>query len=113
MAETGLENLTLRMFVALCGHCLQRPFLLESITSHHLTVPASVAQSNARPTGDQEVAGSIPGNVLQWRLVMKYFLRSLSSFRCFKKGSCQIQATECAHVLVNHLKDKVCQEKCG
>ena len=38
---------------------------------------ASVAQSNARPTGDQEVAGSIlagSGNVLfSWRLIIKYF----------------------------------------
>ena len=44
------------------------------------------------PTGDQEVAGSIPaevGNILSWRLIMKYFLRSFSPFRWFKKGSCQ------------------------
>ena len=30
-----------------------------------------------RPTGDQEVAGSTPaevGNILSWRLIMKYFL---------------------------------------
>ena len=29
-----------------------------------------------RPTGDQEVAGSTPaevGNILSWRLIMKYF----------------------------------------
>ena len=38
---------------------------------------ASVAQLDARPTGDQEVAGSTPaevGNILSWRLIMKYFL---------------------------------------
>ena len=43
------------------------------------------------PTGDQEVAGSTPaevGNILSWRLIMKYFLRSFSPFRWFKKGSC-------------------------
>ena len=37
-----------------------------------------------RPTGDQEVAGSIPtevSNILSWRLIMKYFLRSFSPFR--------------------------------
>ena len=47
-------------------------------------VPASVTQSAARPTGDQEVAGSIParsGNMLSWRLIMKYFLWSFSLFR--------------------------------
>ena len=40
-----------------------------------------MAQSDARPTGDQEVAGSSPvgsGNILSWRLIMKYFLRSFS-----------------------------------
>ena len=37
-----------------------------------------------RPTGDQEVAGSTPaevGNILLWRLIMKYFLWSFSPFR--------------------------------
>ena len=37
-----------------------------------------------RPTGDKEVAGSTPaevGNILLWRLIMKYFLRSFSPFR--------------------------------
>ena len=34
-------------------------------------------------TGDQEVAGSTSaevGNILSWRLIMKYFLRSFSPF---------------------------------
>ena len=51
-----------------------------------------------RPTGDQEVAGSTPaevGNILSWRLIMKYFLRSFSPFRWSKKGSCQFLAKEC------------------
>ena len=52
-----------------------------------------------RPTGDQEVAGSTPaevGIILSWRLIMKYFLRSFSPFRWYKKGSCQFLAKECA-----------------
>ena len=52
-----------------------------------------------RLTGDQEVAGSTPaevGNILSWRLIMKYFLRSFSPFRWFKKGSCQFLVKECA-----------------
>ena len=43
----------------------------------------SVAQLDARMTGDQ-VAGSTPAevsNILLWRLIMKYFLRSFSPFR--------------------------------
>ena len=46
--------------------------------------PASVAQLDARPTGDQEIAGSTPaGSTAFFRggLIMKYFLRSFSSFR--------------------------------
>ena len=52
-----------------------------------------------RSTGDQEIAGSTPaevGNILSWRLIMKYFLRSFSPFRWFKKGSCQFLVKECA-----------------
>ena len=51
------------------------------------------------PTGDQEIVGSTPaevGNILSWRLIVKYFLRSFSPFRWFKKGSCQFLAKECA-----------------
>ena len=65
----------------------------------HLGLPASVAQLDARPTGDQELAGSTStevGNILSWRLIMKYFLWSFSPFRWFKKGSCQFLAKECA-----------------
>ena len=46
--------------------------------------PASVAQLDAHPTGDQEVARSTPaeiGDILSWRLIMKYFLLSFSPFR--------------------------------
>ena len=45
--------------------------------------PASVAQSDAHPTVDKEVAGLIPtwsSNILLWRLIMKYFLWSFSLF---------------------------------
>ena len=51
-----------------------------------------VVQSDVHPTGDQEVAGSTParsGDILSYRFIMKYFPRSLSPFRWFKKGSCQ------------------------
>ena len=63
---------------------------------------ASVAQLDARPIGDQEVAGSIPaevGSILSWRLIMKYILWSFSPFRWFKKGSCQFLTKECAHTI--------------
>ena len=58
--------------------------ILNSFQVKERTQPTSVAQLDARPTGDQEVAGSTPakvGNILLWRLIMKYFLRSFSPFR--------------------------------
>ena len=68
--------------------------------------PASVAQLDApsdwRPGGRGFKPPPPPhptpevGNILSWRLIMKYFLRSFSPFRWFKKGSCQFLAKECA-----------------
>ena len=87
------------------------PHIVTRYLLNHITVTQSVSCSTTefcrprwlswmrRPTGDQEVAGSTPaevGNILSWRLIMKYFLRSFSSFRWFKKGSCQFLAKECA-----------------
>ena len=64
-----------------------------------------------RPTGDQEVTGSAlaeVGNILLWRLIMKYFLRSFSPFR-FKKGSCQFLAKECAQYWLTAWRTKPAQ----
>ena len=61
--------------------------------------PASAAQLDALPTGDQEVVGLTRArSVTSFRgdFIMKCFLRSISLFRCFKKGSCQFLAKECA-----------------
>ena len=59
--------------------------LSETIFSTiNVNVPAPVAQLDARPTGDQEVAGSnLVGSATFFRedLIMKYFLRSFSPFR--------------------------------
>ena len=91
-------------------HKVLRPFLLRRLkkevesqlpdkVKYHNIRPASVAQLDARPTGDQEVAGSTPaGSATFFRgdLIMKYFLWSFSSFRWFKKGSCQFLVKECA-----------------
>ena len=54
-----------------------------NLTSRYLGRPRWLSWMR-RPTGDQEVAGSTPaevGNILSWRLIMKYFLRSFSPFR--------------------------------
>ena len=70
-----------------------------------LFVSASLAQSGAHLTGDQEVAGSVlvrSGNIISWTL-MKYFLWSFSLYS--RRAVCQFLVKECAHLLVNHLKD--------
>ena len=87
----------------LCPHCLHQLFKVGNCPKIY---PCRILYARPRwlswmrrPTGDQEVAGSTPaevGNILSWRLIMKYFLRSFSPFRWFKKGSCQFLAKECA-----------------
>ena len=79
----------------MCYVCVK---LYAYVTIYYVFVRVTYAYW-LRPTGDQEVAGSTPaevGNILSWRLIMKYFLRSFSPFRWFKKGSCQFLAKECA-----------------
>ena len=78
-------------------HCLQKQNQL-----------ASVAQLDARPTGDQEVAGSIPvevGNILSRRLIMKYFLRSFSPLPLIQEGQTSVSGEQMCTILVNRLED--------
>ena len=49
------------------------------------------------------------GNILSWRLMMKYFLRLLSPFHWFKKGSCQFLAKECAQYWLTAKRTKPAQ----
>ena len=54
--------------------CFRDVISVHSLSVYKLSRLASVAQSDACPTGDKEVAGSIPagsGNILLWRLIMK------------------------------------------
>ena len=92
-------------------------FIALTATFLTFTIAGFSALSDARPTVDQVVAGSIhagSGNILSWILITKYFLRSFSSFRWFKKGSRQFLAKECAQVLVNRLEDLAyLGKKCG
>ena len=69
--------------------------------------PASVAQLDACPTEDQEVVGSTPaevGNILSWRLIMKYFLVILS-LRLIQEGQLSVSGERMCTILVNRLKD--------
>ena len=83
----------------------------ESLTNDVVSRPRWLSWMR-RLTGDQEVAGSTPaevGNILSWRLIMKYFLRSFSPFRWFKKGSCQFLAKECAQYWLTTWRTKPAQ----
>ena len=70
--------------------CQKTHFHMAQLTSENTSILAiNLSQPRwpswmHRPTGDQEVGGSTPaevGNILSWRLIMKYFLRSFSPFR--------------------------------
>ena len=79
--------------------CRKNVKLRDSVYAIEISSHRLVWTKYERQTGDREVAGSTPaevGNILSWRLIMKYFLRSFSPFRWFKKGSCQFLAKECA-----------------
>ena len=61
-----------------------------------------------RPTGDQEVAGSTPaevGNILSWRLIMKYFSTVILSLPLIQEGQLSVSGESMCTILVNHLED--------
>ena len=73
----------------------------------HACLPASVAQLDTRRTGGQEVAGSNPakvGNILSWRLIMKYFLVILSLL-LIQEGQLSVSGERMCIILVNRLED--------
>ena len=55
------------------------------------------------PTGDQEVVGLTPakdGNILSWRLIMKYFLWSL-----IQEEQLSVSGERMCTILINRLED--------
>ena len=58
------------------------------------------------PTGDQEVAGSTPtevGNILSWRLIMKYIV--ILSLPLIQEGQLSVSGERMCTILVNRLED--------
>ena len=77
-----------------------------------LSGPTSVAQLDARQTGDQEVAGSTragSATFFHGDLITKYFLLSFSPFHWFKKGTFSVERM--CTILVNLLEDLSCPVK--
>ena len=60
------------------------------------------------PTGDQEVAGSTPaeGNILSWRLIMKYFSTVILSLPLIQDGQLSVSGERMCTILVNRLPNK-------
>ena len=98
-----------------CQQVITQMSISQSVTSHwsssHQSLdleiqtpgePASVAQLDARPTGDQEVAGSTPaevGNILLWRLIMKYMV--ILSLPLIQEGQLSVSGKRMCTILVN------------
>ena len=62
----------------------ESPFDMDGIAFYPSGVTKLLQKLNINRASGQEVAGSTPaevGNILSWRLIMKYFLRSFSPFR--------------------------------
>ena len=65
-----------------------------------------------RPTGDQEVAGSIPaevGNILSWRLIVEIdheiFSTVILSLPLIQEGQLSVSGERMCTILVNRLED--------
>ena len=79
-----LKSAVLRSQISFYGDPSSDFAVVYTAIASTLLKPASVAQLNARVTVDQELVGSTPakvGNIISWRLMMKYFLWSFSPFR--------------------------------
>ena len=73
--------------------------------------PASVAQLDARPTGDQEVAGSTPRRGRQHSFVEidhEIFSTVILSLPLIQEGQLSVSGERMCTILVNRLEDKAC-----
>ena len=69
---------------------------------------ATVAQLNARLTGDQEVAGSTPtevSNILSWRFDFEIFSTVILSLPLIQEGQLSVSGERLCIILVNRLED--------
>ena len=69
--------------------------------------PASVAQLDARPTGDQEVAGSTPAEsaILSLRFDHEIFSTIIVSLPPIQEGQWSVSGDRMCTILVNRLED--------
>ena len=73
-----------------------------------------MAQLDARPTGDQDVAGSTPrmvGNILSWRFDQDMFSTVILSLPLIQEGQLSVSGERMWTILVNRLEDLACPIK--
>ena len=64
-----------------------------------------MAQFDVRPTGDQEVAGSTPGNILSWRFEHEIFSSVMLSLPLIQEGQLSVSGERMCTILINRLGD--------
>ena len=70
-----------------------------------------MAQLNARPTENQEVACSTHGevgNILSWRFDYEIFSTVILSLPLIQEGQLSVSGERMCTILVNRLEDKAC-----
>ena len=73
-----------------------------------------MAQSDACPTSDQEVASSIPtgsGHILSWRLIIKSFHGPFAPTSLIQEERLSVSAKECAQNWFSAYRTKPAKEK--
>ena len=88
-----------------CLHCLPiiQQYLVKSLGSK----PRWLSWMR-RATGDQEVTGSTPaevGNILSWRLIVKYFSTVILSLPLIQEGQLSVSGERMCTILVNLLEN--------
>ena len=72
-----------------------------------MSMPALVAQLDAHPTGDQEVAGSTPPGRQHSFMEINHeiFSTVILSLRLMQEGQLSVSGERMGTILVNHLED--------
>ena len=78
----------------------------DILTSNAAHLPASVAQLDVPPTGDQEVAGPhLVSNTLSWRFDHEIFSTVILPLPLIQEGQLSVSGERMCTILVNRLED--------
>ena len=97
-------KITLASYI-FCDAC---PSASTQLSRRNHLLPASVAQLDACPTGDQEVAGSTlcwDSNILSWRFDHEIFFMVILSLPLVQEGQLSVSGKRMCTILVTSLED--------